>query len=79
MLAERTPTVQHPLRTGAGAGLDEAALLVARNGGAAVIRSRHRRRPDGRCTSCRPPTHWPCLHIAIAERAERLCDADTRR
>ena len=52
--------------------LDEAATLVARHGDTGAIRAQHRRRPDGRCTCCGPATHWPCLHIAIAERADRL-------
>ncbi|MCY7344035.1 MAG: hypothetical protein LH603_19910 [Pseudonocardia sp.] len=54
--------------------IDEAAILVATQPGAAArLRARHRSRGDGCCTGCGPTlVPWPCVHITIADRADHL-------
>lgn len=55
--------------------LDEAALLVAGQPGAAQrIRSRHRRRMDTSCSGCgdHVRTGWPCVLIAIAHLSDTI-------
>lgn len=51
----------------------EAARLVAEDGCAVErIRRRHVRGRRGACTECGHGVAWPCVHLAIANRAVRL-------
>ncbi|OZM79826.1 hypothetical protein CFP66_22630 [Pseudonocardia sp. MH-G8] len=54
--------------------ITEAALLLARNDGAAErLLTAHRPTPDGRCTGCGgSPSRWPCVLVVIAEEARNL-------
>lgn len=54
--------------------IEEAAILVARDAGAAErLRDGHRQRSDGFCTGCGvAQVRWPCVHVVIAEQAARL-------
>jgi len=54
--------------------IDTAAeFIAAQPGGAARTLTRHRRRPDGRCSGCvATPTPWPCTAATIARLADRI-------
>lgn len=57
--------------------ISEAALLLARNDGAAErLLTTHRPMPDGRCGGCgTSPSRWPCVLVVIAEEARDLIPA----
>ncbi len=53
--------------------LAAAEFVADQPGGADRLLGRHRRMPDGNCTSCvATPTPWPCITAVIADLAHRL-------